>query len=164
VRQSSFISAIVTELLHPSQEALWAIALLPTAFGKSTADGASGIQMERAGLRPSLSPYLYFIQLTIAVFVVEQAREACDRTLVLCSRAIAPSDFVKLLRLGSGEENAVCPANETLSTALDLRSGWHRNQPLGGRNASPRHLKIYVLRSENSAPKQFMERSSKYPW
>jgi hypothetical protein len=41
------ISAIVTELLHYSQESLWAIALLPTAFGKSTADGASGIQMER---------------------------------------------------------------------------------------------------------------------
>jgi hypothetical protein len=72
------IGAIVTELLHSSQEALWAIALLPTAFGKSTADGASGIQMERAGLRPSLSPYLYFIQLTIAVFVVEQARKAYD--------------------------------------------------------------------------------------
>jgi hypothetical protein len=31
------ISAIVTELLHYSQEALWAIAFLPTAFGKSTA-------------------------------------------------------------------------------------------------------------------------------
>ena len=58
------MGAIVTELLHSSQEALWAIALLPIAFGKSTADGASGIQMERAGLRPSLSPYLYFIQLT----------------------------------------------------------------------------------------------------
>ncbi|CAA9400515.1 hypothetical protein AVDCRST_MAG84-6107 [uncultured Microcoleus sp.] len=37
VRQSIVISAIVTELLHYSQESLWAIALLPTAFGKSTA-------------------------------------------------------------------------------------------------------------------------------
>ncbi|MEG4631590.1 hypothetical protein QUB56_18655 [Microcoleus sp. AR_TQ3_B6] len=31
------IGAIVTELLDYSQEALWAIALLPTAFGQSTA-------------------------------------------------------------------------------------------------------------------------------
>jgi hypothetical protein len=31
------MGAIVTELLHYSQEALWAIAFLPTAFGKSTA-------------------------------------------------------------------------------------------------------------------------------
>ena len=41
----------------------------------------------------------------------------------------------------------LCPVNETLSTVLELRSGWHRNQPLGGRNASPRHQKIYVFRS-----------------
>jgi hypothetical protein len=41
----------------------------------------------------------------------------------------------------------LCPANQTLSTALELRSCWHRNQPLAGPNASPRHPKIYVLRS-----------------
>ena len=41
----------------------------------------------------------------------------------------------------------LCPANDTLSTALDLRSGWHRNQPFGGRNASPRYHKISVFRS-----------------
>jgi len=72
------------------------------------------------------------------------AVRACEAIAV---RRIAPSDFVKLLRLGSWEENAVCPANETLSTALELRSAWHRNQPFGGRNASPRHQKIYVFRS-----------------
>ena len=53
VRHSSFISAIVTELLHYSQESLWAIALLPTAFGKSTAVFASGIQISRRDSDPA---------------------------------------------------------------------------------------------------------------
>ena len=83
------------------------------------------------------------------------------RTLVQAS-AIAQSDFVQILRFGSWEENAVGAVNETHSTALELRSGICRNQPLGGPNASRHHQTFYVFRSYNSDPKQLIKRSYRY--
>ena len=128
------------------------IALLPTAFGKSTADFASGIQISPRDSGLVWVPTCISSNWKLLYLLWnKQGKPMIGHWC--CASAIAPSDFVKLLRLRSWEENAVCPANETLSTALDLPSGSHLNQPLGGRNASPRYQKIYVFTSENPAPK-----------
>ena len=99
----------------------------------------SGIQISRRNSDKAWVPTCISSNWKL-LYLLSNKLKSLFLTLFVQASAIAQSDFVQILRLGSWEESAVDPPKETQSTALELRSGWDRNQPLGCcRNASPAH-------------------------